>query len=110
MTVITVEDKYVETLGAFENLQTAVNTALQMYTIEQITTKINGLRVKASQYRQKYALVYVNFSQRTAEDEDFVRHIEDNVSKTWEVDLADWEFCHKGIQDWTRKLESILLT
>ena len=110
MTLIAVEDKYVEALGALGNLQIAINTALQRYTIEQITNKINHLRDRAAQYRQKYALDYTAFVQRIAEDEGFVRYVEDEVSKTWEIDLADWEFCHKGIRDWTRKLEDILLT
>jgi hypothetical protein len=35
--------------------------------------------------------------------------VEAKISKTWELDLADWEFCHKGIEDWTKKLQAILL-
>ena len=42
-------------------------------------------------------------------DEEFIKSVEVKISKTWEVDLADWEFCHKGIEDWTRKLQDILL-
>jgi hypothetical protein len=48
-------------------------------------------------------------AQCIAADETFVRHVEAQVNKLWEVDLADWEFCYKGVQDWMKKLEAILL-
>jgi hypothetical protein len=53
---------------------------------------------------------YLSFEQRIAEDHAFVEHLEAHVKATWELDLADWEFCYKGIHDWTHKLETILLT
>jgi hypothetical protein len=53
---------------------------------------------------------YLAFSQRIAEDEKFVNQIEATLDKMWEIDLADWEFCYKGIEDWTKKLQNILLT
>jgi len=59
--------------------------------------------------RIKYGMEYSAFSKRMAEDEDFVKNVESKTSKTWELDLADWEFCHKGTEDWTRKLQDILL-
>lgn len=109
MSIITVQDKYVETLNALGDLEDSVNIALQRYAIEQITTKINELRRKSLHYQQKYHLDYPTCAQRMAEDADFVHHIEATISKTWELDLTDWEFCHKGIADWTQKLEAILL-
>jgi len=110
MTTIAVQDKYAEILTAFGDLQESVNTALQRYTIEQITSKVNELRHRNAKYRDRYGVEYPAFYQRIAEDEEFVEHIESNISKTWEIDLADWEFCYKGIDDWTRKLQDILLT
>ncbi len=49
MMTITVPDKYVETLRTLGDVDTAVNLAVQRYTIEQITTKINLLRQKVDQ-------------------------------------------------------------
>ena len=46
---------------------------------------------------------------RLSEDEEFVDKIESTISKTWEIDLAEWEFCYKGIEDWTGKLQNILI-
>jgi len=109
MTTVTVHDKFTEILASFGDLQESVNTALQRYTIDQITTKINELHRKDEEYQKKYGLEYFVFSKRMAEDEDFVKNVEVKINKTWEVDLADWEFCHKGIEDWTRKLQDILL-
>lgn len=110
MTTVAIKDKYAEILTALGGLQDAVNIALQRYTIEQITAKINELRRRDSMYHNQYGLDYPTFAQLIAEDDEFVRQVEANVSKTWEIDLADWEFCYEGIKDWTRKLQDILLT
>ena len=109
MTTIAVQDKFVEILTTFGDLQTAVNIALQRYTIEQITNKINELQRKDGQYQTRYGLDYPTFSQRVAEDMAFGQRIEADISKTWELDLADWEFCYEGIGDWTQTLQDILL-
>jgi hypothetical protein len=105
-----VQDKFIEILTAFGDLQESVNVALQRYTIEQVSTKIAELRRRDSEYQVRYGLEYPVFSKRIAEDEKFVQHVESSVNKKWEADLADWEFCYKGISDWTRKLQDILLT
>jgi len=62
-----------------------------------------------AKYRDKYGVEYPAFCVRISEDEEYVKYIESNISKTWEIDLADWEFCYKGIDDWTRKLQDILI-
>jgi hypothetical protein len=109
MTTIAISEKYVEVLSAFGDMQSAVDLALQRYTIEQITARIAELRRRDADYRLKYGLEYPAFARRTAEDESFVDQIERQVSKTWEIDLADWEYCHEGAKDWTRRLQTILL-
>ncbi len=110
MTTIAVQDKYAEILTTFGDLQESVNTALQRYAIEQITSKIKELRQRSAKYQNRYGLDYPTFSQRIAEDEAFLEHVEATICKTWEIDLADWEFCHKGIDDWVRKLQEVLTT
>ena len=108
MTIVTVQDKFTDILASFGDLQESVNAAVQRYTIDQITTKINELRRKDDEFQKKYGLEYSAFAKRTGEDEEFVKNVEYNISKTWEVDFADWEFCHMGIEDWTKKLQDIL--
>ena len=109
MTTVTVQNKFAEILASFGDVQESVNAAVQRYTIEQITTKITELRRKEDEFQKKYGLEYSAFAKRTSEDEEFIKTVETNISKTWEVDLADWEFCHKGVEDWTKKLQDILL-
>ena len=109
MTTIFVQDKYAEILATFGDLEESVNLALQRYMIEQISNRIAELRRRTAEYETRYGLEYPAFAQRIAEDEAFVHYVESNINKTWEADLADWEFCHKGIEDWKKKLENILL-
>jgi formylmethanofuran dehydrogenase subunit D len=109
MLTVTVEDKYVEALAALGDINSAVEVALQRYTIEQITAKISDLRRKDAMYKEKYGQDYPNFSAKIAIDEKFVKKIENKINNTWEIDLAEWEFCYKGIEDWTEKLKNILL-
>ena len=110
MTTVTIPDKYTEALRALGDVQMAVDLALQRYTIEQITAKITSLRQRVHAYETKYRVDYSTFTLRIANDESFVREIEATVNPLWELDQADWEFCVKGIDDWTRTLQTILLT
>jgi hypothetical protein len=110
MTVqVIIPNKYVEILTPFGRIEQAVETALRRYTIEQISTKISELRQRDEVFQKKYGLDYETFVQRTAVDEAFVSHIEATINKTWEADLAEWEFCHQGVEDWTQHLRNILL-
>jgi hypothetical protein len=109
MTTVTVHNKFTEILASFGDVQESVNAAGQRYTIEQVTTKITELRRKDEEYQKKYGMEYSAFVRRASVDEEFVKNTEANVSKIWEADLADWEFCHKGVEDWTKKLQDILL-
>ncbi|MFZ1473083.1 MAG: hypothetical protein WAV79_09145 [Anaerolineae bacterium] len=104
MMTVAIRDKYVEVLRPFGSLEDAVNLALQRYAIEQVTTKIAELRRRDVVYQEKYGMRYPAFVEYVGRDETFVEMIERTISKTWEIDLADWEFCHHGMQDWTRGL------
>jgi hypothetical protein len=110
MATVAVQDKFAEVLTTFGDLQEGVDAALQRYTIDQIGTKITELRRRNTEYQSRYGMEYPDFSRRVTRDEEYVRYVETNINKMWEVDLADWEFCYKGIEDWTRKLQNILLT
>ena len=109
MITVSIKEEYAEILTAFGELQDAIDLALKRYTIEQITAKVEELRQRDAMYQAKYGHDYPIFAQRVAEDEAFVRRVESQVNKMWEVDLADWEFCYKGMQDWMTKLQTILL-
>jgi len=107
---ITIKDKYIETLRDLGNVQEAVELALQRYAIECLTTKISTLRQQEEHYQQRYQSDYPTFVQRIATDETFVQHLETDINKLWEIEMAEWEFCYQGIRDWTQRLQDILLT
>jgi len=109
MQSVFVKDEYAEIFSTMGDLQAATNAALQRYAIERITQKINELRQKNERYATKYNLNYPDFAEKAAADLDFVNYVEHSIEKTWEIDLADWEFCYKGIEDWMQKLQTILL-
>lgn len=109
MTTVTVHNKLTEILASFGDVQESVNTAVQRYAIEQITNKITELRRKDEEFQTKYGLDYSAFVKHSSENDEFVKTVETRISKTWEADLAEWEFCHRGIEDWTKKLQDILL-
>lgn len=110
MTVkVAVSERYVEILSPLGELGEIVDSALQRYAIDRIANRIADLRRRDRGFQTKYGCDYETFIERTASDEEFVRKVEATISKTWELDLAEWEFCHKGIEDWTKRLETILL-
>jgi hypothetical protein len=111
MDPIIIKNKYAEILSAFsDNIQSVVDLAIQRYLIEMITAKIAEFKEKDIAFQSRYGCDYSTFNTRISEDEKFVSSIEKDVSKLWEIDYTEWEFCHKGIEDWTRKLQTILLT
>ena len=109
MTTVAIPEKYVAVLSVLGDVQTAVDLALQRYTIEQITAKIAQLRQRAQDYQATYGMDYPTFTQRVARDEAFVHQIETTINPLWELDVAEWEFCVKGSEDWTHTLQTILL-
>lgn len=110
MTVqVAIQDKFAQTLAPLGDLRQAVDTALRRYAIEQITSKVTELRRRDQEFVHKYGCDYGTFKKRSARDGLFVANVEKNISKTWELDLAEWQFCHEGAQDWTQRLQEILL-
>jgi len=110
MKTISIRDNYAKVLTALGELQPSVELALQRYIIEQITSKVAELREKDSSFQSKYGCDYPTFIRRVGKDEEFVIHMEKSINKMWETDQAEWEFCHKGTEDWIQTLRSILLS
>lgn len=110
MVTIPIKEEYFEILSTLGDVQSGVDLALQRFAIEGITVKVAELRQKDAEYQRKYGLDYPTCAARIAGDQAFVQHLEAHIDKRWESDLAGWEFCHLGIEDWARKLQRILLT
>jgi lipase chaperone LimK len=72
MTTVAISDKYVDVLSALGDVESAVDLALQRYTIEQITARIGDLRRRDATYRAKYGMEYATFARRAAAEESFI--------------------------------------
>ena len=95
MQSISIKDEYAELFSTLGDLQATIDMALQRYALETITQKINELRHQDEGYSVKYGMGYADFSTKTSTDIKFVNHVEHSIEKTWEIDLANWEFCHR---------------
>lgn len=76
---------------------------MQTLTADQIRSKITELKQRDTAYAQKYGMSYETFMQNL-ETIEFVKKVEAEITKTWELDLIEWEFCHEGAKDWARAL------
>lgn len=110
MTTIVIDDQVAEVLSQFGDVQEAANRAVKRYTLEQIADQVENLRRRNEHYEKLYGIDYPSFSRRIAEDASFVLEQEAQGRLMWENDLLDWEFCHKGVEDWNQKLNTILMT
>ncbi|MCD4791859.1 MAG: hypothetical protein K8R54_01400 [Bacteroidales bacterium] len=109
MTTITVNDKYIETIKSFTDIETATNIAFKRYVIDLITTKLMDLSTKDKIYKKKYNLDFEAFAEKVATNEDYISELEQKKDfRNWEDDLIDWKFNYKGIKDWKQKLQNIL--
>jgi len=106
---VAIQDRFAQMLAPLGDLRQTVDVALRRYAIEQITTKVTELRRRDQEFARKYGCDYETFKSRSARDERFVANVEQNISKTWELDLAEWQFSHEGARDWVQRLEEILL-
>jgi hypothetical protein len=109
MITVSINEEYAKILSDFGNLQSEINLAIKRYSIEIIANKIIELQSKNQHYQSKYKTDFVTFFDKIKLDETFISEIENQIDKRWEIDLADWEFSYKGVQDWTEKLQAILL-
>ena len=108
MVTVAIDERYADLFTMLGGIQESANLAMQRYVVEQITTKISELKGRDATYAQKYGMSYTQFLNNL-ETVEFVEKVEAEISNIWEIDLADWEFCHEGVKDWTRKLQSVLL-
>lgn len=110
MTVqVAIQDRFAQMLAPLGDLRQAVDIALRRYAIEQITTKMTELRRRDQEFATKYGCDYATFKSKTARDAQFVANVEHDIAKTWELDLAEWLFCHEAARDWSQRLQEILL-
>ncbi len=106
MTVqVAIQDRFAQMLAPLGDLRQTVDTALRRFAIEQITTKMIELWRRDQEFAVRYGCDYEAFKRRSARDAQFVADVECNISKIWELDLAEWQFCHEGVRDWSQRLQ-----
>jgi len=81
-----------------------------MPRIDSTEARIAEMKKQDKAFQAKYGCDYETFVRRTSVDDEYVKEVEETINKLWEADQADWEFGRKGIDDWTKKLQTILLT
>ena len=107
MASIAIREIYLETLHSLGDVSEEVEAAIRRHTVERISDKIASLRAEDRRWEEKYGCSYEVFREKTSNDPDFVERLH-REQPTWELDIAHWEFCHKGVQDWTQELQRIL--
>jgi len=108
MASIAVRDIYLEALHSLGDVAREVEVAIRRHAVERISDKIAALRAEDRQWEKKYGCSYEAFREKTTSDPDFVERLH-REQPDWELDVAHWEFSHKGVQDWTLRLERVLM-
>ncbi len=111
MEKIRLNDQYSEIFRAFSmEPKRAVERAIQHYAVTLISEKIDELKRRDQDFREKYECDFKEFATQTAKNEAYLEKLEEAGHWMWESDLAEWEFCRKGMDDWTQRLTHILMS
>lgn len=105
---IQLNERYSEIFRAFSlDPKRAVENALQRYTVTLISEKIDELKRREQRFQEKYDCDFDEFTRQTGESLEYVEKLEASGHWMWESDLAEWEFCRKGVDDWTERFAHI---
>lgn len=105
-TTIQVKDIYAE---ALDPLDENIEAAVRRLAIERTAQKIAELRSILREWEAKYDCSYELFAYRTASDATYVATLDANpATSQWEGDLAVWEFYVEELDQWHKRLQSIL--
>lgn len=109
METIGLSQRYSEIFRAFSmDPEKAVEQALQRYAVTLISDKIDEFKRRDREFQEKYACEFEEFAKRTATDTEYIEKLEKGGRLMWESDIAEWEFCRKGVADWTERLTRML--
>ena len=107
---VSIDQRLLDPLKDLMDVPEAVHKALKYYLVNQITNKISSLAQTDNHFKEKYGMGFADFSCKLQQEEGFVDYLENSLQqKNWEDDYIEWEFCHKGIEDWSNKLKHILM-
>jgi len=108
MAPVAVNENYLKTLQVFGDVDTLVGEAVEDYLTRRIIERIKAAREKFDGFERKYGMAYIAFSQKMDTDESFHNEINDS-NPLWEQDALAWEYWHEEIEEWSEKLNAILI-
>jgi hypothetical protein len=105
MLQVTVREEYAEILAP---LQVSVDDALHKYALDKTRSRILELEQRLATFEERYGCSYDLFAYRTAMDEAYVRHLdEDPTTQEWEGDQLAWEFDAEELREWRHRLQML---
>lgn len=106
MVTVSIKEAYVD---ALEPLDRSVDEAMRRLAIERAAQQIARLRRKIRNWEEKYQCRYDLFAYRTATDEAFVTELDAQpATQQWEADIMVWEFYTQELDQWHKRLQTIL--
>jgi hypothetical protein len=106
MVTVHIREVYAQIL---EPLEQNVEEALRHLAIERANQHIAELQQKVRVWEEKYHCCFDLFAYRTATDEAFVMELNtDPDTQQWEADVMAWEFYATELNEWYKRLQSIL--
>lgn len=75
MTLIAVQEKYLDTLKAFGDVNAQINQVIEDYVTRRIIERVRIARENTREFEAKYAMPYATFAERVQLDEDFYNQV-----------------------------------
>lgn len=107
MTLIAVQEKYLDTLKAFGDVNAQINQVIEDYVTRRIIERVRIARENTREFEAKYAMPYATFAERVQLDEDFYNQVS-QANQLWEQDALVWRHWSEELQHWNSELNDIL--
>lgn len=107
MPTITIEKDYLEILDALGSVNAIVEDAIRKYLIDKCVERIEKSKRKIEEFEKKYNCNYAEFIE-TISNEESLKEVEETKS-SWELDITEWEYWGKELEEWKTRLEDILI-
>ena len=107
MSTISIEDKWIDTVQLFGEVEQVVQEALRTYLIEQCQQRLDRASARIAIYQKKYGCSYDKFRQLIQTDEKFLAKVE-TQTPLWEEEAMEWEYWLEEQRTWRSRLNTIL--
>src|SRR4030065_992317 len=107
MSVLNITDKEIGWLKLFGDPAQLAKDAVYFFVKNKIEAKMEEYQKKCLFFEKKYESTFHVFGEKVECDESYVKAI-NAIHPLWEKDMIQWEFYHKELEEWTKKLRDIL--